>query len=197
MRFTAAGSNTIAQIRIENYMITSNQTGQIKCLARCIKRNGSFPCIFADRLKWNMMISIQYDIRPDFIRYNNTIIILIHLHRFFQFFKRPDSSSRVMRITEDGYMNLMLLNFFIHIFIIHSPDSFFIPFQFTVDNLITGTANTSCKPDVSWAMHKNAIPRTGKCIESREQAAQNAIFISYAFLSKSSHLMPCFVPVND
>ena len=145
-------------------MITSHQACQVKGFARRIHRHGAVSRILADRLCRRMMISFQDQIRPDLIGDNHAVIGLIYFHRFFNLPAFPYPATRVMGITEDCHMDMMLFDLRIHIFIIHPPDSFRIFFQRTVNHLISIISDASGKSDISRAVQKHCIPRTCKCL---------------------------------
>ena len=126
MAFAAACHNSVTKIGIIDHVITSNQTGQIECLAWRIQCDGPLLCVLAYRLGRCVVISFQNQIRPDLVGNNNTVVCLIDFHGLFDFFRLPDSSGRVVWITEHCDMDLVCLDFGIHIFIVHPPDSFFI-----------------------------------------------------------------------
>ena len=68
MGFAAFCLNPVPEIFIVDDMIASHQTCQIKGLAGSIQGNSAVSGILIHRLGGDMLMTIQKDIRPDFIR---------------------------------------------------------------------------------------------------------------------------------
>ena len=78
---TALGLQTVPQIRIVDNMVAADQTGEVEGFARRIKGERTVSGILADRLCRNVLVSVQGEVRPDFIRDDDTVIGLCGLQK--------------------------------------------------------------------------------------------------------------------
>ena len=102
-----------------------------------------------------MLISLQGQIRPYFIGDNNAVISCINVHCFFNFLTGPYTSAGIMGRAEYGKMNMILLQLFIHVFIIHTPDAFFVTDEVTVDDFAAVAFQGAGKADICGRMEQH------------------------------------------
>ena len=96
MGFAAFCLNPVPEIFIVDDMIASHQTCQIKGLAGSIQGNSAVSGILIHRLGGDMLMTIQKDIRPDFIRDYNAVICPVNFHGFFQLLPFPHTAAGIV-----------------------------------------------------------------------------------------------------
>lgn len=98
---------TVPQIRIVDNMVAADQTGEVEGFARCIKGERTVSGILADRLCRNVLVSVQSEVRPDFIRDDDTVICFVDLHCFFNLPALPDTTTGIVWTAEYCHMNVV------------------------------------------------------------------------------------------
>ena len=134
---------------IINDVIASYKSCQIKSFTWCIKSHCTLLCIFRHTLGWNMLMSGCNNIRPDFIRDNHYVMLFVDFHCLFNLPTFPNTTTWVMRRTEDCCMDLILYDLLFHIIKVHTPYAVFIFYQVAVDNVISIIGQAVCKTNVS------------------------------------------------
>ena len=89
--------DTVTQILAVNNMVRTDQSCQIEGFGRRVGCNDTVSCILRNALRRNMPMSLQYQIRPDFIGEDNAVVLSEHLHCLFNFFSFPHTSAGVVR----------------------------------------------------------------------------------------------------
>ena len=189
--------NALPERPIINDVIAADQSSQIKCFGWRIECYCTVLCIFWNRLRRNMLMSIQNDIRPDFIRNDCHIVFCIKFHCFFNLPALPDTSGWIMRWAENSCMNFIFHDFFFHIFKIHAPDSFFIFFQVTVHNMISVVVERSRKTNVCRCMNKYVISLGAKYMKGTCNTTKNSVFITDMLFFKSCYMISRLMPSDD
>lgn len=83
-------------------MVASHQAGQVEGLGRRVHGHGAVSGILTHGLGWNMFVSFQDQVRPDFIGNHKNIVLFVKLHRLFNLPALPHAAARVVRRTEHG-----------------------------------------------------------------------------------------------
>ena len=137
--------NSFSEPVIVDNVVGTDQPCQIECLTWCIHSNCMIFGIFIDRLYSNVLASVDHQIRPDFISDNIDMMTFKDFHALEKFFLCPYTSTWVVRITDDCSMDLMIDDLLFHVFIIHSPHTFFITIKRGVNNVVTVVFDRSSK----------------------------------------------------
>ena len=97
VRIFGKSGDLFIQCLIVDNMVASNQSCQIKGLARRIRCKDMLACPVADHLGRNVGVSGIRQIRPDLITDHQAVISLKHIHCFFNFFSGPHPAAWIMR----------------------------------------------------------------------------------------------------
>ena len=89
--------DTVTQILAVNNMVRTDQSCQIEGFGRRVGCNDTISCILRNALSRDMPMSLQDQIRPDFIREDNAVVLSEHLHRPLNLLPFPHTSARVVR----------------------------------------------------------------------------------------------------
>ena len=124
-------------------------------------------------------------------------MLLIDFHCLFNLPALPDTSGRIVRRTKNCRMDLVLHNFFFHIFVINPPDSFFIQHQWIQNDVPSIVLNTMCKSDIRRRLQQNRIPIGTQYFQSRNHTAEHTVLIADALFCQIVHAITCLLPVDD
>ena len=117
-------------------MIGADQACKIEGFGRSIQSNDAVLCIFVDGLQRNMLIAVQDNVRPDLIRYDIYVVLLVDLHGFFELSHFPNTSGGIMGRAEDGSVDIVLHDLLFHVIEIHAPDAVLILNKLALHNVI-------------------------------------------------------------
>ena len=161
-------------------MIRTYQSGKVKRLGRGIDSYRSLFSIFADRLRRNMLIAAQNQIRPDLIRNHIHIMFSEQFHRLFQFPFFPHPAAGIVRRTKYRSVDLVFHDFFLHIFIIHAHNALFVLHQGGMYNRISVIFQTHGKANVGRGMKQYTVALRTQYIQCADNAPQNSVLITDA-----------------
>ena len=185
-------------------MIAAYQTGQIEGLAGRVYRHGVLACPVGDGLCRNVLVPLQNNVRPDLVRDDDAVVGLVDLHRLLQLPPFPDTAAGVVRAAEYGHMDFLSLQLGVHILIVHPPDTVFVLFQRTVDDLVAVVVDAHRKADVGGAVEQYAVTGGRKRGQRRYNAAQNTVLLAVAIhdgckivLHSPSFFLVCAIPGPD
>ena len=187
----------VSQPRIVDDMIAAHQACQIKCFGRRVKRRRALSGILADHLGWNMLISFQRQIRPDLVGDHIDVVFSAQFHKTFQFPALPHAPAGIMRRAENGGMDAVLYDFFLHIGKIHTPDIFRIQLQRTVNRMIPVIFQAHGKSHIGRRMKQHLVSFGTQYIQRAEHATEHAILISDVLCFQSAHSVAIFLPPDD
>ena len=142
-------------------------------------------------------MSVQSDVRPDFIRDDDTVICFVDLHCFFNLPAFPDTATWIVRAAENCHMDVVCLKLCIHICIVHAPDTIFILYERAVDDFKTVVRKAAGKADIGRAVQQNSIARCSERRDCGDDASQHTIFIADAFPCQTGDMVSCFLPADD
>lgn len=100
---------------------------------------------------------------------------------------------------EDGHVDVVLLQFGIHIGVVHPPDTLFIPDQRRMHNAVAVVFQRIGKTDVGRAVQQHPVAGGGKAGQSRNHATQNAVFIADAVPGQQRRVgtVAPYMPADD
>ena len=197
VRLAAFGTHAVPQVGVINNMVTTHQARQVKGFAGGIQGNGAAAGILADGLGGDVLVAVQNDIRPDFVRNDKTVIGAVDFHRLFQLPALPHAAAGVVRAAEDRHMDVVRLDLGIHILKVHPPHTVFILDQWAVHNFIAVVFHTGGKADVGGAVQQHGIAGGSKASQSRDHAAQHTVFVPDALFGQAGYTVAGLVPADD
>ena len=110
-------------------MVGAYKPREAEGLAGRVEGDRSVSGVLRDALRGDMLKAGHYYIGPDLIGDDSAAVVSVDLHGFLYLLPLPDSSGGVVRGAEDADPDIVLLYLSVHVFIIHAPDAFFIPFE--------------------------------------------------------------------
>ena len=180
MGLAALGRHAVPQIRIIDNVIAAHQTRQVEGLAGGVERHRAVAGVLAHRLGGGVLVAVEQDVGPDLVRDDQTVVGFVDLHGLLNFFPGPHTAAGVMGRAEDGHVDVVLLQFGIHIGVVHPPDTLFIPDQRRMHNAVAVVFQRIGKTDVGGAVQQHPVAGGGKAGQRRNHTAQNAVFIADA-----------------
>ena len=195
--FLSLGDQAIPEILIINDMITSHQSGQVEGLARRIKSNRTVSGILADALRRRMMVSGKDQVRPDLIGDHHAVIRFIDFHGFLDLPFFPDTATGIVRAAENCHMDLICLQFCVHILIIHAPYAVFIFFQRAVYDMETAVNDAACKTNIGRTVKQHTVPRNCKSTQRGDHATKYAVLIADVLFAKAGNSVPFRLPADN
>ena len=94
-------------------------------------------------------------------------------------------------------MDIVFTEFFVHIFIVHAPDTIFILDQRTENYVKAIVSEAVGKADISGAVEKDFISWRRKRGKGGDHTAENTVFVADTFFCKTCNMVACFVPADD
>ena len=121
----------------------------------------------------------------------------VKFHGFFQLPTLPHASTGIMRIAENGSVDLLFPELFLHVCIIHSPYAVFIPYQRRMYGLVAVVFQTCCEAYVCRAVNQDVITAGADAVQCTDNSAQNAIFVANVLGLQTGDTVTCFLPADD
>ena len=121
----------------------------------------------------------------------------VHLHRALDLPALPHAAARVVRAAEDGDVDVVFFEFFIHVLKIHAPNAVLVAEKRAVDDFKAVVFKAARKADISGAVHEHGVARRGKSRQRRNDAAQYAVFIADMRTGQSLDTVPVFLPADN
>ena len=144
-----------------------------------------------------MPVSLQNQIRPDFIGEDNALVPSEHLHCLLNFFSFPYASAGVVRRAEHGKMNVILADHTIHILVVHAPHALFILLQGRRHTGSPVFLHGKLETDIGRRMEENSLSGRSKRLHGTCQAAKNAILIANGLPRQPLYLIALLLPADD
>ena len=91
---------------------------------------------------------------------------------------------------------MIFLDLLIHIFVVHSPNAFFISVQLRVNDLTAVVGDGTSEADVGGGVDQDGLTRSSEGLQSGSNAAQNAVLVADSFLGHLS-MMSVSMPLDD
>ena len=106
---------------VVNDVVASDEAGEVEGLGRGVECNGVFSGVLADTLDRDMSVTVENDVRPDFIADDLYIVFFKNSESFFKLFPVPDPSTGIVGGAEDCGMNVVAADLVFHVFVVHAP----------------------------------------------------------------------------
>ena len=139
----------------------------------------------------------QCQVRPDLIGDHHAVIRFIDFHGFLDLPFFPDTATGIVRAAENCHMDLICLQFCVHILIIHAPDVVFVETERTVNDLVAVACQASGKADVGRAVEQHVVPFGAQNVQRGDHAAQHAVFVADVFALQPGNAVMALLPADN
>ena len=187
----------VPEIFAVNYMIGAHQPRQGEGLAGGVEGHGALPCILGDALGGNVLIAGHDDVRPDFVGDDHTVMGGVDLHGLLYLPAPPDPAAGVVGGTEDGQVDVILLELPVHVLIVHAPYALPVPLQRGVDGNTARVLEGVGEAHICGRVDKNLLAGSGEGLEHGADAAQHAVFVADVFRQQALHPVAFLLPADD
>ena len=94
-------------------------------------------------------------------------------------------------------MDVVCLELFVHVGVVHAPDAVCVLHQRAVDDLVAVVFQAEGEADVGGAVHQHRVAGGGKAGQGGDDTAQHAVLVADAFLRQAGDAVALFVPPDD
>ena len=144
-----------------------------------------------------MLIALQSEVGPDLVGDDHNVVVPIDLHGLFQLPALPHPAAGVVRRTEHGGMNLILLELSVHIVKVHPPHAVLIQLQGAENDAVAVAFDAVGEADVGGGVDKDFVSGGTQHPQGADQSAQHAVFIADARPSQASDVVARLLPADD
>ena len=142
-------------------------------------------------------MSVQGEVGPYLVGDDVHVVLPEELHGLFQFPALPDAAAGVVGRAEDGGVDLVVRQLFLHILEVHPPDMAFILEQGAVDNAVAAILQTAGEADVGGRVEENLVSPGADGPQGAENTAQNAVFIADALPGQTGDAVAVLLPADN
>ena len=177
MAFGRPGAAQVPQAGVVDDVVAAHQPRQIEGLAGGVEGDGPAAGVGADALSGGVLVAVQQDVGPDLVRDDHAAVGLVHRHGLFQLFPGPDAAAGVVGAAQDGHMDVVLLQFAVHVGVVHPPHALLVPDQGRVDDPEAVVLQGPGKADVGGAVDQHRVAGACQAGQGRDDPAQDAVFV--------------------
>ena len=197
MRLGGFCRDTVAQVRVVNDVVAADKPGQVEGFAGRIERHRALARVGADALGGNMLIPVEDQVGPDFVRNDKAVVGFVDLHRLLDLPALPHAAGRVVRAAEDRHMDVVLLQLAVHILKVHAPDALLVKIQRRMNDLVTVVGDAAGKADIGRAVQQHAVAGGRKGGQRADHTAKHAVFIADMFGQHALDIVALLLPADD
>ena len=159
-------------------MVRADKSREGEGLARRVEGDGAALCVLGHGLRRDVSVSGHDDVRPNFVRDNDAVVILIDLHGLFYLPALPHAAAGVVGGAEDSEVYAVLLELSVHVLIVHAPDAVFVAHKLGVNGAAAGIVKRVGKADICRRVDEHLVAGRGERLERGAYAAENAVFVA-------------------
>ena len=102
-----------------------------------------------------------------------------------------------MGVTEDGDLNAVFLDLFLHILKVHAPYAVLVLFQIGGNDVHLVVFENAGKAYIGGSMNQNGVARFGQGVQNAGNAAKNAVFVADVGFGQTVYAETLSLPVDD
>ncbi len=178
-------------------VIAAHQARQVEGLAGGVHGGGALPGVLGNGLGGDVLVAVEHQVGPDLVRHHIDVVFLEQLHGLFQLPALPDPAAGVVRIAEDGGMDLLLLELLLHVLRIHPPDAVLVLDQGAEHHVVAVVGQAGGESHIGGGVEQHLVAPGADAVQGRHHAAQHAVFVADVFLGKAGDPVALLLPADD
>ena len=177
--------------------VGTHQTCQVEGLGGGIHGNGTHLGVLADGLGGNVLVTGEDQVGPDLVRDNKNVILLEQLHGALDLPALPDAAAGVVGGAENGGVDLVVHDLFLHVLEVHTPDLILIHIHGGVNDVVAVILQSVGEAHIGRGVDQHIIAPGTHHIQGADHTAQNAVGIADVLALQTFHAVAVALPVDD
>ena len=187
----------LAECLVIDDMVAADQARQIEGLGRGVQGHGAVPRVVGHRLGGHVLIAVQRQVRPNLVGHHHDVVGLVYLHGLLDLPALPHPAAGVVGGAEHGGVDMVLLNFPLHVLVVHPPHALLILHQRAEHDVVAVVLQRPGKADVGGRVEQHAVPPGAEHVHGADHAAQHAVFVADALSGKAGDVAALLLPADD
>jgi len=182
---------------VVNDVIAAHEAGQVEGLGGGIERCGALTRILGNGLRGSVLVAGEDQVGPDLIRDDENVVLLEEFHGLLDLLTLPDAAAGVVRVAEDGSMDVLGFELFFHVRKVHTPHALLVLHQRREHHVVAVVAKATGEADIGGGVQQHLVALAANAVERRDHAAEHAVFIADVLLRQTGDAIALFLPCDN
>ena len=189
--------DAVPQAVVVDDVIAAHQPRQVEGLGGRVQRHGALAGVLADRLGRDVLVAGQHQVAPDLVRDHRHVVLAVDFHGLLHLPAGPDPAAGVVRRAEDGRVDVVLLQLFVHVGVVHPPHAVLVLVQRAEHDAVAVIFQHMGKADVGGRVQKDGVAGRAQHPQRGGHAAQHAVFVADVPGFQAGHAVAGALPVQN